>query len=171
MVQQQGVQEQDLTTPNLLPLPHATRSQIYNALFNYLKNVPAPSGIAWKTFSQTVMQWDQVPPANQPALIMQRMLENFTQKMANGVTKLHFHVLIWIYFRTDGFKTSSTYPDQYIDPVKDSIAQLFQTNPPMSTRLTLGGVCYHCWIDGTIASEAGVNDNQGVLCVPISILV
>lgn len=166
-------QVQDLTTPLLLPLPHATRSVIYNALFSFLKQIPAPTGVQWKTFSQAIEHWDNVAPAAQPALFLTRQFESTTQKTANGISKLEFHCLVWIYFRSDGMKTANTYPDQYIDPLKDAIEQLFQTNPPNGGRLTLGGVCHHCWLNGGIYSENGLEDatGQAVVVFPVSIWV
>lgn len=164
-------QAADAVRPFLDPLPHPTRREIFTALFNWLRQIPPPAGApAWKTFSQAVKHWDDVPATDQPALFLQRGLETLEQKTF-GVTKIHFRALVWIYFRTDGLKTQNTYPDQITDPVLDSIEQLFQTLPPLATRLTLGGTVYHCWIDGTIASEPGLMDNQAVIVVPISILI
>lgn len=166
-------QLQDLTAPQLLQLPHATRSVIYNALYSYMQKIPAPGGMQWQTFSQAIKHWDAVPATAQPAMFLTRQRETITQKTGYGVTRLEFHPEIWIYFRADGMKTRSTYPDQYIDPLKDAIEQLFQTNPPTGGRLTLGGVCQHCWIDGVIASDPGLQDasGQAIVLIPISILV
>ena len=156
-----------------MSLPHPPRSVIYNALFSFLQQIPAPGGTAWNTFSQAIRHWDDVTAAEQPALFLTRQLEMQTQKTGYGVTKIEFHSLVWIYFRADGMKTVDTYPDQYIDPLKDAIEQLFQTNPPSGGRLTLGGNCQHCWINGSIYSENGLEDasGQAVVVFPVSILV
>jgi len=168
-----GIQIQDETSPLLLNLPHPTRSVIYNALFSFLQQLPAPAGLQWKTFSQAIRHWDDVSPTEQPALFLTRQIEKVTQKAGYGVSKIEFFPEVWIYFRADGLKTQSTYPDMYIDPLKDAIEQLFQTNPPIGGRLTLGGVCQHCWIEGTIASDPGLQDasGQAVVRFQVSILV
>lgn len=169
----QGVQIQDEVIPPLLPLSHATRAVLYNALFSYMKRIPAPAGLQWKTFSQAIKHWDAVPKENQPAMFLERQLETWTQTKAYGVTKFELHPTIWIYFRADGLNTQNTYPDMYIDPLKDAIEQLFQTLPALGGRLTLGGVCQHCFINGIIASDPGLQDasGQAVVRVPITIWI
>jgi len=169
----QGIQIQDELVPALLPLPHPSRSVIYNALLSFLKQLPAPGGLQWKTISQAIKHWDAVPNAEQPALFLTRQIEHWSQKTAYGVTKLEFNTLVWIYFRADGLKTQNTYPDMYIDPLKDSIEQLFQTNPPIGGRLTLGGTCQHCFVSGTVASDPGLQDTSGqaVVCFPVTVWV
>ena len=166
-------QLQDTTKPLLLPLPHSKRSEVYNALFSFLKQIPTPDNTPWMTFSQAIRHWDDVTAAEQPALFLTRQLEVMTQKSGYGVTKLELHTLVWIYFRADGMKTVDTYPDQYIDPLKDAIEQLFQTLPPRGGQLTLGGTCQHCWINGSVYSENGLEDatGQAVVVFPVSVLV
>lgn len=169
----QGIQLQDEVVPPLLPLPHATRNVIYTALFNYLKRIPAPAGLQWKTFSQAIKHWDDVVAADQPALFLERQLEDWTQAKVMGVTKFELKPNVWIYFRADGLKTQNTYPDMYIDPLKDAFEQLFQTNPATGGRLTLGGVCQHCFVNGTLASDPGLQDatGQAVVRVPLTIWI
>ena len=152
------------------PLPHATRQQVFTALFNFIKNIPPPVGQKWVSFSQNLVSWDDVPPAQQPAVFLHRLVQTAKQEHRFGVTKWHWTATIWIYFRSDGYRTTNTYPDQVTDPLLDSIEQLFQTDPA-NGQLTLGGLVYHCWIDGTIYSDPGLVDNQAVIVVPISILL
>ena|ERR1051325_8010179 len=159
------------STPFLAPLPHATRKEAFTALFEFIKKIPSPDKQQWKLFSQFLVDWDQVPAANQPAIFMHRGPQRQTQPNANGITKIHWKVTVWIYFRTDGFRTVNTYPDELSDEFLDAVEQLFQTNPPLDGRLTLGGTVYHCWIDGDMFFDAGVVDGQGVAIIPLSILM
>jgi len=155
----------------LQPLQHATRQQVFTALFSFLQGLPPPPGSSsWGLMTQQVLEPSEVPVANQPALILCRGPQNITQK-APGVSKLHWRCFFLIYFQTDNFKTSnSKYPDQFTDPVLDSIEQLFQ--PPMNDQyLTLGGVVQNVWIDGMIASDPGIVDSQAFILVPLSIMV
>lgn len=156
-----------------MPLPHATRSVIFNALFKQMQKVPAstvPGQTVWKTISQSLVLWDEIPAVNQPAMILHRGPQTSEQKHTFGVTRQEWKASIWVYFRTDSLKTSSTYPDQVTDQILDAFELAFQTEP-LDNKLTLGGTCYHCWIDGTIFFDSGINDDQAVIVVPISILV
>lgn len=160
-----------MATAPLAPLTHATRNQVFTALFNLLqKYLPSPTGEQWRTFSQNLVIWDQVPAANQPALFLHRGIEIAEQKHAYGVTKWTYRVDLWIYFQTGGFKTANTYPDMLTDNFLDAVERLFQTDP-LAGPQTLGGLVVNCWIDGTIATDPGLEDDQGVIVVPLSILI
>lgn len=154
----------------LVPLQHATRQQVFNALFALLKTLPPPQGSnAWNTFTQEIRDWDAYTTVQQPVMTLARGAQNFSLK-AVGTTKFHWKVALLIYFRTDGFQTTSTYPDEITDPILDSIEQLF-TPQMINQYFTLGGLVQNCWIDGNIYSDPGIVDGQGVILVPISIIV
>lgn len=152
------------------PLPHSTRSQVFTALFNYLLTIPSPTGQRWGYTSQYPKIWDEIDAVNQPALILHRGPQTAEQKVRFGITKWHWTANVWIYFRTDNLKTRTTYPDQLTDQFIDNFEQFFQTDTA-NGLFSLGGVCYHCWIDGTIIFDSGINDNQAVLLIPLSIIV
>jgi hypothetical protein len=156
--------------PGLLPLPHAGRAAVFTALFNFLTYLPPPTGMTWNTQSQYLQIWDDVPAANQPAMFLYRGPQNFEQKHVFGVTKLHWKASVWIYYRVDGYKTKNTYPDQITDQILDNLEQLFQTSP-VDFRQTLGGLVYHCWIDGNVVFDPGIVDGQAVIVAPISLLL
>lgn len=89
---------------------------------------------------------------------------------AYGVTKWQWRVLVWIYFKPDGYKTATTYPDELTDQFLDNLEQVFQTEP-LAGPQTLGGLVLNCWIDGNCAADPGLEDGQAVIVVPISILI
>lgn len=153
-----------------MALPHAARKDVFDALFTLLKTIPAPTGMAWKLTSQRLRHWDDVSAAEQPAMFLERAPQTAEQKHAFGVTGWHWRVLVWIYYRVDGYKTESTYPDLLTDQFLDKIEETFQTDPN-NGPVTLGGLVNHCWIDGTIVWESGTNDGQAVLVIPLSILL
>jgi hypothetical protein len=164
----------------MVNLPHATRSQVFQALFNLIVKIPPPVGKTWNTQSQHLVDWDQVPGDKQPAIFLHRGPQTLSQKTF-GVTKLQLRASIWIYYSVAGLKTSSTYPDQLTDPFLDTIELTFQTDP-LNGRLTLGTyvdpttgrtepLVYHCWVDGTIYCDPGLTDDQAFIIVPISILL
>lgn len=167
------------TTLPLKPLEHATRNQVYTALFNFLKQIPAPvivpatglpSTTNWNLTSQWLQDWDEVTPANQPALFLHRGVEVATQTHSYQVLKWVWNCTVWIYFRTDGLKSTNFYPDMLTDPIKDAFEQLFQTRTQPQAA-TLGGLVQNIWINGTIYCDAGIVDNQAVIIIPLSISI
>jgi hypothetical protein len=157
----------------LLPLQHATRQQVFDTLFAYLKNCPSPAGVPWKTFSQALAQWDNVPAADQPAMFLRRGAQIAEQKHAFGVTKWVFKANVWVYFRTENWSTQYRYPDQLTDQFLDGFEQLFQiqTQPAPFTlsNNNLLGIVKNVWIDGMLFSDPGLVDNQAVIVIPLSI--
>lgn len=150
------------------PLGHATRTQVFTALFTLLQTLAPPPGFSsWKTFSQDIQSWDDFPAASQPALFLARGPQIYAEK-AYGATKLTWKLYIWVYFRTDGLHTKNTYPSQVCDPVMDSIEQLF-IPPAANSKFTLGGLVQNCWLEGPALAEPGVTDNQAVIVVPVNI--
>lgn len=158
------------STPLLAPLTHATRQQIFNALFNnFVLKIPPPTGMTWKLQSQRLRQWDDVNAADQPACFLYRGVQT-TKQAAYGVLKWQWRASIWIYYRVDGLKSTTTYPDQVTDQLIDDIEQTFQSDP-MTGVIDLGGLVKNVWIDGTIVFDSGIVDNQAILVVPLCILV
>ena len=150
---------------------HATRNAVFTALFEYLKShVTPPTGNSWKTASQHLVQWDDVNHAQQPAIFLHRGPQIATQTHAFGVTKWVWKATVWVYFRTDGLKTTSTYPSQLTDQFLDNLEFAFQTEPLVG-RFTLGDLVEHCWIDGGCFADSGLIDGQAVIVIPLSILV
>lgn len=160
-----------MATPAIsVPLPHATRQQVFNALFNLLKTIPAPTGMTWQTFTQHLKSWDDYSADQQPVLTLYRLPQIAEQKTFS-VTKWHWKAAVFIYYRIDAYQCpqGQAFPEQLVDDLIDSIEQVFLT--PNNTRQTLGGLIWHVWIDGPITFDSGVVDNQAVIVVPLSILI
>jgi hypothetical protein len=154
----------------LPPLPHATRSDVYTALFNLLLTLPAPTGETWNTTSQMVQHWEDVAPANQPALFLHRTVQISSQQHAYGISKQEWKCLVWIYYRVDGLKTKNFYPDQLTDQFLDAIEQLFLPSPAGQPQ-TLGGLVKTVFVDGQCTFDSGLLDGQAVLVCPITLFI
>ena len=154
----------------LQPLPHATRNQVFSALFNLLLTLPSPTGQSWGLTSQMVQHWEDVPPGNQPALFLHRTVQISSQQHAYGVSKQEWRSLVWIYYRVDGYKTANWYPDQLTDQFLDSMEQLFLPSPSGKPQ-TLGGLVTTVFIDGQATFDSGILDGQAVIVVPLSLFI
>lgn len=153
------------------PLSHASRNQVFTALFDLLKTTTPPTGQIWRTTSQHLRLWDSVDKGAQPALFLQRGPQVAAQNSTRGATRWQWNCWAWIYYQVGGLKNSQTlYPDQLTDQFLDNIEQVLATDPIDGPR-TLGGLVQHVWINGTIFTEAGIEDDQAFMIIPISILV
>lgn len=150
-------------------LVHAKRKVVFDSLFALLQTIPGPLGSTWKTSSQRLKIWDEVSAANQPAIFLHRGLQRATQTKAFGVSKWELRATVWIYFRTENLKTESHYPDEFTDELIDNIELTLQTDP-LAGPLNFDETIYHAWIDGSIFIDSGIEDNQAVVVVPITIL-
>src|SRR5215472_16661648 len=159
-----------MATPILSPLPHPGRATVFNALFNFIVNTPPPVGSDWKTTSQWLRHWNDVAPEQQPALFLHRWPQVSEQKHAFGVTKWAWKAAIIVYYRTDGYRSATAYPDQLTDRFLDDLEQTFQT-VPLLTRQTLGGLVWNVWLDGNVYSDPGLLDGQSVIVAPLTILL
>lgn len=154
------------------PLSHAKRNEVFEALFTLLKTTTPPTGTTWKTTSQWIRLWTDpgATPDCQPAFFLQRGPQEAEQKHTFGATRWHWKALVWVYYQVGGIKSTTGYPDQLTDQFLDNFEQVFSTDP-IAGPLTLGGLVQHVWIDGTIFTEAGIEDNQAFAIIPLSILV
>ncbi len=149
-------------------LPHSTRQQVFNALFDLVKTVAPPVGSQWKWTSQHLQHWDEIEQVNQPAMFLHRGPQTVTQDHAYGVNKWVWRATLWVYYRTDGLQTPSYYPDQLTDQFLDNIESVFSSDP-LNGPQTLDGLVVNCWLDGHCYFDNGIVDNQAIIVCPISI--
>jgi hypothetical protein len=146
-----------------------TREQAYEALWTLVQTVHPPGGYnQWRTKSRRLALWDNVPPASQPALFLHKGIETVNQPQAYGAIQYSWQSQIWIYFRSDTLP-QGILPDSEINNFLDAFDLVLQGLPP-GERQTLGGVIYQCFIDGVIAFDDGLVDNQAVIIIPITML-
>lgn len=142
---------------------------VYEALLAQLKTATFSGGISLKTIERVTIAPDEVAAVNQPALFLIEGPLHAEQKEIFGPTKWTFSAFAVIYVRADGSFPSQaqvlaqTTANYLIWGIKNS----FATKPPYGKQ-TLGGLVYHCWIEGDVFPE--VMDNQMILAVPIMIL-
>ncbi len=155
----------------------ATREDIFSALFALVSTGDGgPGTIGWgagETLAYTsrrVRLWDDLPA--QPALCQAEHDETFAQ-----ATRLPFKRRLtasWLIFHKAGAEPAAV-PAQTSNALLDAIEALFTPSPGdpgfPDQRLTLGGLVHHCFIDGKLFKDPGDLDGQGLIIVPITLLV
>jgi hypothetical protein len=113
-----------------------------------------------------------VAPASQPAL--------YLTSAGEGVEQIHglppkrtLYARVWLY--TYSSPDLGTAPSAQINQLLDAIETALAPTQPSPDGLgmvqTLGGLAYHCWIQGNIETDEGLLGPQGVCVIPIHIMV
>lgn len=137
------------------------REPIYAALFDKVANIP---GIV--TSSRCLRHWNDVNPAEQPALFQ-------TQKGEDAVIKDGFPTKwligadLYLYCHTgnDPDAVPSTELNNLLDAIEEAL------KPDFTGYQTLGGLVFDCRIDGKIETDEGLLGPQSVAIIPIKIKV
>jgi hypothetical protein len=139
----------------------------YDALFALLKTAPLPNSIVFRTMQRAAVVPQSIPPASQPALLL--MPGPMEAKQNNfALTKWTFTAVAVVYFRGDASPINQIpLPSSLVNWVVWGIATVLQAKP-FGEKQTLGGLVYHCWIEGEIFPET--ENQQIVLTIPIRML-
>lgn len=150
------------------------REALTVALFERLK-----AALPMLKFSdRRAMGWDQVP--DQPALILVKENEQATSvKGQPTVWVLSFSAVVYMQNSEDPTVSPETQQNQILQAVEaalertkgeQALANAAFMDTPDDPRTTLGGLCSHAWINGTVDSDGGAMGRQGLLMIPIEIL-
>lgn len=140
-----------------------SREQIHAALFTLLSNA---AGFATK--SRKLKHWADVSPAEQPALFQAHRSEVVENPVRGAPPKWSMGFDIYVYANTSADPAQS--PSTVLNPLLDAIVAALGPNAVTGVQ-TLGGLVHHCWISGQIQSDEGVLGDQGVLIIPIDVLI
>lgn len=137
------------------------------ALFAQLRTATFAGGLALRTAERTMTPPDEVPVANQPALyqvpgLLHAEAKNF------ALTRWTFVAYLWLYLRAE-----ATQPTPAPLPATQAFYLIWGlmnvlAPPPRYDKQTLGGLVYHCWIEGEISIE--VANEQVVVGIPVYML-
>jgi hypothetical protein len=140
---------------------------VFAALFEQLKTATFAGGLAINTFDRAFKAPDDVPVAGQPALVMIPGPQHVEQKEF-ALAKWTFTAIALIYFRGG---TDVCSPQTAIDAnflLWGIVNALSGVPPPAYEKQTLGGLVYHCWIEGEVTIEILVE--QAMIGIPIFII-
>lgn len=119
-----------------------------------------------------------IPQIQQPACFIIEADEDVLEK-AFALQKYKHRALLFVFFRNlDG---DAGIPSTQLNNLRDAVIfqlgqrQLnkdFTTVAPLAAglRQTLGGVVYHAWVEGRVMKNEGLQNNQGAIIFPLSIL-
>lgn len=149
----------------------ATRKQISDALFALGSAATWGSPTTGFTYtSKRLMSFADC--ADQPAFFQVMHDEHFAQ-----VTGMPYKVRLtakWVIYynvAVDPTVVGSDLGDEIMDALQATLVPRIVPGQPYYDRCTLGGLAYHAFISGQVFRDGGDLDGQGVMVVPIDILV
>jgi len=148
----------------------ATREAIYQAVFEL--GAAASWGDPVQQFavaSRRLKLWGDTPA--QPAFYQAEHGESLTQT-SNLPYKRIFKVN-WVVYQNTGLNPDVS-PTVENNNILDALENVLAPKPldrGYPQRNTLGGLVYHCFIDGPILKVPGDIDDQAMMVIPITMLV
>lgn len=157
---------------NIIP-----EEQIFYALAQRMAQVrwtrvgDAPDARRFVTVSRRVKLFSDVPSAAQPACFQAE--HGSTEVEATGFPGKTTLEASWIIYQCVG-KDPKAIPaienNLIIGGVRKALAPAIG-DPGYPKRNTLGGLVHHCYIGGRLFKDPGDIDDQGMIVVPIKVLV
>lgn len=139
------------------------RELIFSTLFTRLQALTSQGVV---TVSRRLRHVNDVPPEQQPAIFQTQ--GNETPQYAPGRTPLwYLRCSLYVYISDP----ENAIPGQLANEMMDKITAIFTPDNANVNSFTLGGICNHCRIDGTIQTSEGTLGEQMIAIIPIEILV
>ena len=148
------------------------REAIFGALFALSESIEwGTPARGWQTRSRRVKLFSDVPVDQQPA-IFQAEHDEVTSQQSNMPYKWVLKAQ-WIIYQATGNNPDGV-PAIENNLILDAVQAAFApqpSDPGYPKRNTLGGLVHHCYIDGSVFKDPGDIDNQGMMVIPILMLV
>ncbi len=146
------------------------RSREANAAALYaLVNAAAGTVVRLVTSGRTLRHYDQVSPAEMPALFQAQKPETNQRSESNIPSKRTQHFEFWLY--AADAQSPQEIPAQQLNVMVDAIEAAMAPNPLTNVN-TLGGLCQHAWIDGSVEFYENVTtDGKSIAVIPIAVLM
>lgn len=147
-----------------------SREAVMTALFDLLRTA---SGVQWKTASRRLRHWSDVPPQDRPALFLS---ENGGERIAHQSEtftsrEMQVAIIVYTWAQKDN---EGLVPAAQLNDILDAIeAALLPAGRDLALfgRQTLNGLVSHVYISGEVEKDPGDMDEDGILIVPLSVLV
>jgi hypothetical protein len=149
------------------------RNQIFDALFDLIAtdeggvSTTAWTGPSLLYTSRRIRMFNQLPA--KPAMCQGEFTETYTQKVGLPYTRI-FETEWWFFHEAGA--DSAAIPTKTNNDILDAVDAILAPPPyALDNKQTLGGLVFHCFVDGTIIKVAGDIEGQALIIVPIKILV
>jgi hypothetical protein len=146
------------------PIGRPTREQVMQALFLHLQAIAD-----FKTAGRRLKLWADVPPGDQPAMFLVDHHEKSTPQPRGLPNKLLLRANVFIYFQSGTDQTVT--PDTLLNGYLDALDVALAPDNVMDGVFSLGGMVDHCWVEGETLKDPGDLDGQGLIIVPLNILL
>lgn len=161
-----------------------TREEVFKALFAKVdlvtwSNADAGhqiyTGRTFITKSRRLKLFNEVPATQQPSCMQAEHADNVTQ-----VTNMPYKQIWtadWFIYQCTGNDPKATPTIEnnlIIDACFEALRPRIEPGvswDPGNPRQTLGGLVYHCYINGEIFKDPGDIDKQGMIVIPITMLI
>lgn len=144
------------------------RERIAAALYA-LVDAAAGSVVTLITSSRVLRHFDQVDVTEMPALFQTQIPESYERPGQGLPPKRTMHFELWLY-TSDG-QSPTDVPSSGLNMIVDAVEFALQA-PPLTNVLTLGGICAHCWIEGSVGYFEGLShDGKSIAIIPIAVLM
>lgn len=145
-----------------------TRETVAQALATLFDLNPILTQAGFQKFGRRLVNWDQIDPADKPALFLVNYTENHSRPYVTGPDAVTMGFMLVVY---DDVRDPAAIPSQRANDLLDAIdAVLASVTSPMTGQITLGGVVQHVWIEGEAQTSPGDLDGQTVITYPIRAL-
>ena len=139
------------------------RETIITSLFTLLANAAL-----FKTAGRRLQLWSSVASADKPALFLNERSEEYVRDSEAVPEAVILQIDIYIY--VDVGKDQNSIPATTANKLLDAVDTALAPNPFTGLQ-TLNGLVSHCWIEGKIIKDTGDLDGDGVIIIPVKILV
>ena len=151
------------------------RSQIKDALLTKLLGATFPVTVngasTWASTSRRLKMFNQIDPSVQPALFVVQHREGYDNRHQGTPPRRWLEIGLWCFTPSP----EGVVGDTMIDAMEEAIEAVLEVpDDPIRNELTLGGLCYRCWIDrqnGLLIRDPGDIDGQALLILPVRILM
>lgn len=129
---------------------------------------PINGHTSFATVSRRLKLWSDVPKSQRPALFVAEHREQPIYQSEALPIKTTMNVDLFVYIDSSD---QNTIPAVALNIMLDAIDAALKPAPADTNRQTLGGLVSHCRIDGQVLKDPGDLDGDGLLWVPLKLLV
>lgn len=152
----------------------ANREDVFSYLFGLTLAISwgTPTARSFVTRSRRVKLFNEVTQEQQPALFQAEHDEQVDQ--VSNLPYKQVWMASWLIYQATGFDPDAVPAIEnnlIIDACQARLAPLPADPGFSSKRNTLMGRVHHCYISGEVFKDPGDIDNQGMIVIPIKILV